>query len=154
VEIRREERTCLKALSAEVHTMPFQDYARREIGRSFDFIGTNPPFDQWAEIARAAMLLLAPRGVLCLYGLSAWGHSDEPSEVATFFEEYPPTYQARVMGRVRHRVGNNPKTGRKYGTDSRKYSFWLWIKGEPRSESWRTCNLPRLTNEQRTWRPA
>lgn len=161
VEPRSEERAALNVVSNKVTTARLQDVAIFDTGKhgavpreGYGVIATNPPFKEWAEIAERCLTgLLAPGGMMVLYGLSTWGHSDEPSEAANLFLRHPPAAQLRIHGRVRHRCGRNPKTGRLYGTDSRKYSWWVWAPGVGPSRGWLTMNLPPLDASMRKAEP-
>lgn len=143
VEPRVEERVHLDRHHDAVYVDTFQVCAELE-DFDADLIATNPKFGLWPELVRWAWPRLSNRGVLLLYGLSTWGHSREPSESSGTFETYPPLYQMRIGGRVRHRVGLNDK-GKPFGTDSRKYSWWLWDKSRPGTVGRHTTiDLPQL----------
>lgn len=144
IEPRMEESPHLRRHHDAVYLDTFQACAELGRGADFDLIATNPKFGIWPELVAWSMPRLADRGVLLLYGLSTWGHSREPSESAQTFAQYPPTYQLRIGGRVRHRVGLNDK-GKPFGTDSRKYSWWVWDKGRPSTPGRHTTiDLPQL----------
>lgn len=152
IEPRIEELGPLGVVSDIAETARLQDACLSRL--HYDVIATNPPFDQWAEIAlKCYQDYLAPGGMMVFYGLSTWGHSDEPSEAGELFRRIPPTVQMRIHGRVRHRVGHNPNTGKPYGTDSRKYSWWVWHKAHAGIRGWNTFNLPPLPREERTAEP-
>lgn|GEM_PF-2537770 len=149
VEPRPEERPGLERIYDTVITSRFEDAA---LDGPFDLIVTNPAFSTWGDVWEKAIGLLAPGGLLVLYLPSTMGHSDEPAERGDIFDRHPPIAQLRVIGRVAHRTGTNPKTGKKYGRDNRKHSFWVWRQGTCRG-AWRTHNLPRLSKEDLTYRP-
>lgn len=130
IEVRAEEEPHLRRHHDVVYIDAFQACAELPVGVSLDFIATNPKFGTWHEMVLWALPRLADDGVLMLYGLSNWGHSREPSERSDIFRRYRPSYQLRVGGRVRHRIGKNAK-GKPFGTDSRKYSWWIWDKASP-----------------------
>lgn len=130
IEPRGEEEPHLRRHHDAIYLDTFQACAELPRGSEIDLIATNPKFGIWPELLPWALHRLSERGVLLLYGLSNWGHSREPSERSDIFAKYPPLYQLRVGGRVRHRVGKNDK-GKPYGTDSRKYSWWLLDMSRP-----------------------
>lgn len=143
VEPRAEERVHLDRHHDAVYVDTFQACAELD-GGEIDLIATNPKFGLWPELVRWAWPKLSDRGVLLLYGLSTWGHSREPSESSETFDRYPPSFQLRIGGRVRHRVGLNDK-GKPFGTDARKYSWWLWDKSRTGIVGRReTIDLPQL----------
>lgn len=149
IEAREEERPGLEARYDRVITSRFEDV---DLDEEFDLIITNPAFGSWGDLWEHLVGLLAPQGLIVLYLPSTMGHSDEPAERGDIFDRYPPIAQLRVMGRVAHRVGRNPATGKKYGRDNRKHSFWVWRQGT-KAGPWRAHNLPRLEPEELIYRP-
>ena len=151
IEPREEERPALEARYNRVITSRFEDV---ELDDAFDLIITNPAFGSWGDLWQSMIGLLAPQGLLVLYLPSTMGHSDEPAERGDIFDRYPPVAQLRVMGRVAHRTGVNLETGKKYGRDNRKHSFWVWRQSLGiRRGPWRTHNLPRLAPHELIYRP-
>lgn len=116
-----------------------------------DLVVTNPPWWCWAEIFRACWPLVVPGGWLAVLGPSSWGHSDEPSEGVSVFDDEPPRVQLRIRGRVAFNGGR--------ATDNRKCSWWIWrnvgargLEAErTRSGGWWCENLPALTPAERSW---
>lgn len=134
----------------------FQD-AGSPIAYGLDLIATNPPFDQWAELLAWALGRVAPGGFVLLLGLTTWGNSDEPSERADVMRKHRPLLEARIHGRIRFRTGTNPANGKPYGTDSRKYSWWVWQRDAVLSAfeglpTWHTTILPALPKADREWK--
>lgn len=155
VEPREEETKSLRGRKVyeAIHQVRFEDF---EAAPCFDLIVANPAFTLWPDVWARSIRLLSSGGCLLLYLPSTMGHSDEPAEQAGIFDEHPPVAQFRVRGRVRHRVGRNPKTGKLYGSDNRKHSFWLWsAEPPPRSIApvWIAKNLPQLPKGSLSYQP-
>lgn len=114
----------------------------------FDLIATNPAFSIFRELVPMCLPLLAPRGRLALYQSIDAGTRGPKGNA--LFEAHPPVACAHVSGGVTHRVGVNPRTGRKWGQDQRTYGWWIWDRGHA-GPYWASCNLPRLPSEDRKW---
>ena len=117
----------------------------------FDLIATNPPFSAfesyWPTMLRDAGLV-APGGLVVLYGLTQWGQS---AQGIANLRRWSPSMQFRCGGRIAHRENGK--------TDAREYSVWVWDvedrqrpgRGRPR---WSTEQLPELPLEMRRWSPS
>lgn len=128
----------------------FVECARGPI-KPFDLIATNPPFSAfesyWPTMLRDAGLV-APGGLVVLYGLTQWGQS---AQGIANLRRWSPSMQFRCGGRIAHRENGK--------TDAREYSVWVWDvedrqrpgRGRPR---WSTEQLPELPLEMRRWSPS
>lgn len=155
VEPRASERANLEAACDEAYSMDFAtflttDEARR--GRKFDLIVTNPPFNAFADFWPGLVLktnILAPGGMLALYGLSQWGQS---AEASANLRRWSPSWQLRLGGRPAHRPDGK--------TDSREYSLWGWdiedlhLTRRAHRPRWTCEQLPELPLEMRRWPPS
>lgn len=135
VEPRLEERRQLRQSHHRVESQPFMEWAPEAVAASerFDFIATNPPFKRAFGVRPWLALLhelLAPGGVLVLYGKSSLGQTVRGAKL---FKLFPPVLQVRVVGRVSHR-----EHGR---TDQHDVSAWCWRPSAPACDGWRTIQL-------------
>lgn len=147
VEPRPEERANLRRHYHSVASCRFEECNDFD-GEPFDLIATNPPFSLWAQFLVRALDLVSKGGAVVLYGSIAWGQSSEGDGV---FARLPPSRCARIVGRVHHRgPGNNPKTGKPWGSDLRDMCWWMWRKDRS-PNMWLTENLPALPAEARRW---
>lgn len=135
-------------------------------GAGYDLVVDNPPFS-WFELG--LWLEMFRRGVasdtVALLGLSQWGQSEQAWRL---LREHSPSLQVRVGGRVGFRPldektmrpvpksklkeGGPTHEARRNATDSREYSLWVWLAGDPGCHSWSTLQLPPMPAELRTWR--
>jgi len=137
-----------------------------KIGRedaSFDLVVTNPPFPLWRDFVVDSLGVLVDMerpypGYLALLGLNGWGSRSEDG--FNLFEELYPTRQSRIPGTINFRgPGINPKTKKKWSSDSRDYSWWQWsmravarVLQQPEHRiPWACENLPRLPGDARKW---
>jgi phospholipid N-methyltransferase len=121
---------------------------------SYDLIVTNPPFHLWREYLTTFRRRLNANGVMAFLGLSTWGQRSKDG-VSLFEDEvYRPHREYRITGTLGFRgPGVNPENGKKWGTDTRNYSWWLW-KAESNDDEegiWSCRNLPLLDGSDRRW---
>ena len=123
----------------------------------FDLIVTNPPFSMWRDFVPASLQLIYD-GWLAFLGLTSWGSRSQDG--FDLFESSPPVSQSRIPGTIGFRgPGVNPRTGNKWGADTRDYCWWSWHlesgKRKPAfispHERWACENLPRLAGHERRW---
>jgi hypothetical protein len=132
------------------------DWLERWNALHYDLIVTNPPFHLWKEYLIAYRNRLDERygagGVLAFLGLSTWGQRSREGVKLFQDAKYRPFAEFRITGTLGFRgPGVNPETGKKWGTDTRNYSWWVW-KAEPsEAPSWACSNLPLLDGSERRW---
>ena len=117
--------------------------------KPFDLIATNPPFSAfesfWPAMLRDAGLV-APGGLVVLYGLTQWGQS---AQAIAHLHRWSPSLQLRCGGRIAHRESGK--------ADARECSVWVWDEADAARQSrprWSTEQLPELPLEMRRWSPA
>lgn len=151
IEPREEEESNLCRHYNEPYVGLFEDFT---VECGFDVIATNPPFKHFSEFVRKGKGALRQGGYLLLLGLNEIG--SRGSESRELFREWCPIQQLRIAGTVGFRgPGLNPNTGKKWGMDSRSYSFWVWQKGHGHllsKPNWRTSDLPFLPSAERNWK--
>lgn len=148
VEIRDEEQFT-RHYTLGVHANFLELEARRF--PSANLVVGNVPFHLWREFVVHARGIVGPRGWVIFLGLSSWGQ--RARDGIELFSEVPPFAQWRIAGPIGFRgPGRNPETGKRWGTDTRCYSWWVW-RGASMGEipSWATTNLPLLPSIERRW---
>ena len=147
VEPREECWEYLDANCDEVVRGTLEEYATGV--HAFDIIATNPPFSlalPWLPILRG---LLVDGGLLSFLHLSDLGQRGEANN--KLFNANIPSFQNRIPGAIGFRgPGINPETGKKFGTDMRSYSWWMWEKMTHR-RVWLSDQLPRLLGRDLKW---
>lgn len=128
----------------------FQDVVKRMKDEGgLDVIITNPAFRIWQVIHELAQDVLRPGGKLIMLGTNAWGQRSKDGLAR--FNAWNPKVQHRIPGTICFRNGKHPKTGKKYGADTRSYCWWEFEKGHHEA-GWISCNLPRLPSSHRKWK--
>ncbi len=148
VEIREEERTNLERWYDTVHIGDVSDIGGT-VGPDFDVVIGNPAFTVWNN-ALGAGHACAP--IVLFLGLNELGTRGSASrEVWT---ASLPSEQWRIGGTLGFRgPGLNPKTKKRWGTDTRSYSWWLWQDGwHERPGRWSAMDLPCLPARDRRWK--
>lgn len=152
LEIRPEERKWLFRVADRV---VIGDVAKSRPAwhRRFDLVVGNPAFSLVPVVLRQALKWVKDDGIVCLLGLNELGTRGSSSRM--LWSDALPTHQLRVAGTVSFRgPGINPETGKRWGTDQRSYSHWVW--GEQHREVpepyWVTMDLPLLASDERKWK--
>lgn len=151
VEPRAEEEEHLARNYDSFSIDTFERHVETRQPTELDLVATNPPFFAFLEIVAAFAPRLRVGGALMLLGLSSVGQS---AEGASVFDQFCPDYQLRVTGRINFRgPGINPETGRKWASDQRDYSWWIWSgpHGRQKPPCWCTIQLPLLPTHEREW---
>ncbi len=147
VELREE---CWKYLEANYDVILRGTLEQYTMGLgTFDLIVTNPPFSlalPWVPMLRKH---LVDDGLLSFLHLSDLGQRGEKN--GKLFKADLPVLQSRIPGAIGFRgPGINPETGKRFGTDMRSYSWWLWEKLGLR-RAWLSNQLPRLLGPELKW---
>ena len=150
VELRGEEASNLGRHYDEVVTGDALEYAKNR--RPFDWIVTNPPFPRWREYVRAFQPLLRRTAAMSFLGLVTWGQRSKAGVDLFLDFRYRPVALQRSTGTLGFRgPGTNPETGKRHGTDTRSYGWWMWGLGYE-AAGWVTSNLPLLDAAGRRWK--
>lgn len=116
IEIRPEETERLKQLGVNVI---IDDYLSMEIGKKYDLIIGNPPFNQAIEFVKKSLGLLKPDGCLVFLLRTAFMESDQRFQ---FWQE-----EAHQLAGL-YTLHKRPSfTG--HGTDATSYSWFVWQPG-------------------------
>ena len=146
VELREEEKDHLTQLYSMVSIQNFLSF---DTHMKFDLCTSNIPFSFFEKFVPRALDFSE---IVMFLGPSDLGHSQDG---AKFFEQYCPTHQWRIPGRISFRgPGLNPKTGKPWGSDQRNCSWWIWEKGFRIGNGgrWVCETLPILSAHDRAWR--
>lgn len=126
------------------------DWREMITGRHYDVAIGNPHFSalthEDVEDCMPAVLLRHAPAVLLLHTQQAFVRG---AAGRALWRAYPPARQWIVPGAVRFRVGINPASGKRYGTDTRCYAASLWLRGHDGPTSVEL--LPELDARQRAW---
>lgn len=153
-EIREEEERYVQHWYDDSMMGSFKEFVAGD-GALFDLVVTNPDFSLFVDALETGMRVVRPGGWVMLLGLNELGTRGEKSREA--WDKWMPNMQLRIAGTIGFRgPGLNPETGKRWGTDQRSYSWWLWRRRRSsafkRMPFWRTCDLPLLEAHERTWR--
>ena len=151
VEIRSEERPNLERWYDEVRIGDLRE--QTDLGE-FDLIVGNPAFSFWLDALTLAQSVRVSHGAVVMLGLNELGTRGSASRGA--WEKHPPAQQWRIAGTLGFRgPGKNPETGKRWGTDTRSYSWWVWRNPGVWGSTpgvWLARDLPPLSAQERTWR--
>ena len=163
-ELREEERANLErhydavtigdalAIDLERISRPGEDVWLDDDEMAYDLIATNPPFHLWKEYLIAFRHRLKPGGVLAFLGLSTWGQRSKAGVELFANEDYRPWGELRITGTLGFRgPGINPENGKRWGTDTRNYSWWIYKPGPPPGPDWWSTNAELLPGCDRRW---
>jgi len=136
VEIDKSEAVYLKRHADEVVIGDWREYVAKckKRGEWFDLVIGNPAFSEarapktssgFDVYASMPAVLMDIAGATILYMTQqSWTKTQSGYLVR---EKFPPAFSVDVPGSVAHRVGKNPRTGKRYSADSIPYSASMWI---------------------------